>query len=143
MFIAADKFFSRISSNKSNSTVLQDILEIEKLGELVISRLEVLEKDDEILWWEDKELIRTFDKLFQAGIVLLPNDPVDRYRWIALVCISFSEKGGFSYGNLLFSVDYLPDEMLPEREERFGVGIIEEEQQFRKKLANEGWKSLL
>ena len=141
---AVEKYFLKISPHKTNGKVMQETIDIEKLRKLVVFELEKIECGKEVdLWWVDKELVRTFDKLYTSGIILLPLDPVERARWVALACIAIGEVEGFAYGNILLSADYMPDEELGDFEDVFGVSVVETIQEFRRKLAKEGWKSLL
>lgn len=140
---AAKRYFSPISPNKDNGRVIAETVEIEKLRKFVVARLTTIEKEWEAGWWEDKELMRMFDKLFITGVILLPMDVVERVRWIALVCIAISEHEGFSYGNVLVLEDYFPNEELESLEHLHGERVVEDVQQFRARIAKRGWKSLL
>lgn len=123
---------------------MQETVEIEKLREVVVSLLDKLEKEDRLNWWEDKEIIGAFDQLFTSGVILLPLNVVERVRWIALVCIEICKIEGFSYGNVLNSADYVPDEGLPRLIYSYsGDRAIYDIPIFRKKLTERGWKSLL
>lgn len=139
----AEKYFHKISPDKSNAQVMRDTLGIEELRKQVVSRLEIIEKEWSGSWWEDKKLMGAFDQSFVTGKILLPLDVVERVRWIALVCIGISENEEFSYGNILLSVDYLPDEEIPDLEDDYGASVVEEIQKFHKEIAEHGWKSLL
>ena len=119
-----------------------DTVGIEKLGKHVIARLDAVAKEDKGFWWNDKELFSTFDHLFTTGVILLPLDVIDRVRWIALVCIGVSSKEGYSCGNVIVPVDYLPEEELY-TQTIYNEHFLEQVMNFRRKVAKQGWKSLL
>lgn len=138
----ADKYFKRISQDKSNSQIMWDTVGIEKLGKDVVARLEVIANREIEHWWDDKELISIFDLLYTSGIILLPLDVVQRVRWIALVCEGVSSKEGYSCGNVIVPVDYLPEEEIYTWS-IYSEQFLEQVMIFRRKVAKHGWKSLL
>ena len=135
---ASIEHFYRISREKINSTVLKETVGIVKLRKFVVEQLTKIENGSEPFWWQNKELLAIFQSLSEIGEIVLPTDPVDRARWIALLCVAMAEVEGFSYGNVLIPADYLPEEMLTEQEERYGVGVIDDIRSFRNKLLKEG-----
>lgn len=140
----AEKYFKKISPYKDNSQVLSETVEIEKLRERVVARLEAIENGNMPNWWEDTELMHIFDQVFTAGIIPLPLDTIERVRWIAFICIAMSIREEFSYGNVLLPIDYLPSEMIFSGEfDQYGQDCLEGVSNFRKQVAERGWKSLL
>lgn len=137
----ADKYFTKISDDKDNSTVLQDTVEIEKMRERIVSLVEKADKDG-IVWWEVKEFFSVFDELFTFGMILLPLDIIERIRWIALVCMAVCQMEEISYEYVFMSLDFLPDEVARVSEE-YEADWIEKVIRFRHRAADRGWKSLL
>lgn len=136
--------FSVVLPGKENIEVFNEALEIEKLREEVVARLINLEKEDlGRFWWEDKALMNLFETVYKSGCILLPKDPVERLRWIALLCIEMSKKEDFSYGNIIIPPDYLPDEMVEIYEQVYGSDVIEEVIDIRSRLLKNGWKATL
>ena len=139
---AVNSMFSPIFSNKPNSEVLAETLDIDKLREAVVARLAEIEKEDRgHYWWEDKPLMDLIQTVYQSGCILLPTDSVERLRWIALLCVAMSNIEDFSCGNLVLPVDFLPDDMMELYEDVYGLDVIEEVVKIRKQLAEWGWKS--
>jgi hypothetical protein len=68
--------------------------------------------------------------------------PVERLRWIALLCVAMSNLEDFSCGNLVLPVDFLPDDMLVLYEDVYSVGVLEEVAKIRKQLEELGWKTV-
>lgn len=139
---AAEKYFSKMIQNKSNTQALKETLDIEKLREFVVEHLTKIENEG-MLWWQDKEMLQVFERLYKAGVIFLPSDTQERVRWIALVCVGISKFEGFSYGNVLISADFVPDNELEELEDEYGVSVIEDVISFRKKVSEDGWESLV
>ena len=140
---AVNHMFLPILPGKLNSEVLAEALDIERLREEVVGRLSQIEKEDRgHFWWQDNELMDIFKTVYQSGCIQLPTDPVEKLRWIALLCVAMSNIEGFSCGNLILQVDFLPDDMLELYENAYSVDIFEEVAKLRKQLAEQGWMSV-
>jgi len=140
---AVNSLFSPIMPGKQNAEILAEALEVEKLREEVVDRLSQIEAQDQgHFWWQDHKLMDIFRTVYESGCILLPIDPVERLRWIALLCVDMSSIEGFSCGNLVLPVDFLPDDMMVLFEEVYSVGVMEEVEKIRKQLAEGGWKSI-
>ena len=68
-------------------------------------------------------------------VVFLPRDPVERLRWIALLCVAMSNIEGFPCGNLVLPVGFLPEDMMEIYEEVYSPDVIEEVEKIRKQMA--------
>lgn len=136
----ANHLFDKVYGKKSNSAVISDLSKRVYLREAVVFCLTRIESRDEgINWWQDKELMSIFENLYKAGVLPLPADPVERIRWIAFLCMKTCEFDGFSYGNLLISLDYLPDEQL---DDSYGVSVLTDIQNLREELKQKGWNAV-
>lgn len=132
---AALDYFRRISGDKKNDQVMEETARIPKLRAFVVEQLIKIENGPDCpYWWQNKELVNMFLSLNEIGGIELPKESVEKYRWIALVCIVIAELEGFSYGNVLIPADYLPEEKLAEQELIYGVGVIEDIKGFRNDL---------
>jgi len=137
---AANIYFPRILADKKNSAVLQEAVEIDGLREEVVACLERIEKEDAgEPWWKGTQLMSIFEAVFQSGCILLPRDPVQRLRWIALLCVEISKREGFSCGNIIIAPDYVPDKELGLYEDIYGISVIEDIKDIRRKLSQVGW----
>lgn len=136
--------FTRIAEHRENIDFFNEALAIPDFPVLIVKHLERIENSsDGHDWWLDKELMKIFDDLYKCAIVSLPCEPVERIRWIALICIACSENAGFSYGNVLVPPDYLPDEEIEGYASLYGWDVIERIQELRKQLREKGWNSLV
>ncbi len=139
----ANTYFLRILPGRENCEVLNEALEIQQFGDEVIERLRWLEENDPgIFWWEDKPLMSLFDCLYISGCIILPKNPTERLRWIALLCIEFSKIYEYSCGNVVIPPDFLPDELLETWEEVYGIDVIETVIKIRKALTEKGWEGV-
>lgn len=140
---AVNSLFPEILPGKANFDIFDETLEIYKLREEVLTRLTFIENnDDGSFWWQDKDLIGIFNTLYTSGIILLPRDPVDRLRWIALLCVEISNYEEFDCGNIILPVDFLPAEIFELYEEVYPENIVEGVKKIRKQLAEQGWESM-
>lgn len=123
---SADKYFVQISEDLSNAELLAKTLQLEGLSVFVVSRLEMVERDDTV-FWEDEVLLSGVRAMIEKGQLTMPKDLVDEQRWLALLCIASSVKEGFSYGNVVIVPDYLPDdsEEFREYEALYGYDVME------------------
>jgi len=136
---AVNTLFSEISPGKLNSEILAETLVIDKLREEVVRRLTQIEKLDLGFWWQDKDLMEMFNSVFKSGCIILPKDPVERLRWIALLCVEMSNTEGFDCGNIVIPLDFLPLEMMVLFEDLYGVDVLESVIEIREKVAEQGW----
>lgn len=140
---AVNSMFAVVFPGKSNYEVFNDALEIYMLREQVLAKLLQIEMSDTgDFWWQDKELMGIFDLLYKSGVILLPTNPAERLRWIALLCVEISNYEEFDCGNVILPIDFLPDEMLELFEDAYGAKLIEEVIKTRKQLVEQGWESL-
>ena len=105
----ANKYFSQISPDLSNGDLLIKTVDGEGASSFIVQRLENVESEDDS-FWNDNTLLKWFEDQADLGSFTIPKDPVEKLRWQALVCIAASKKEGFSYGNVVFPPDYLPEE---------------------------------
>lgn len=141
---AANIYFSKILPDKKNSAVLQDAVEIAELRKKVVACLERIEKEDAgEPWWKDAELMSIFEAVYTSGCILLPQNPVQRLRWLALLCVEISKVEGFSCGNMIIAPDYVPDKELDLYEDIYGISVIEDIKDIRRKLSQVGWEKAL
>jgi len=140
---ATNSLFSRINPDKENSDIFTETVEIYKLREEIIARLTLLEENDfGLFWWQDLKIMEIFKMLFESGIILLPRNPVERLRWIALLCIEMSNYQEFDCGNVVLPLDFLPDEMLEIFEDCYTLGIVTDVKDIRKRLTELGWNAV-
>jgi len=133
--------FPKIVEDKTNAEVMAGLVGSVYFREVVVKHLERIENEDlGHFWWEDKVLMSFFEELFKAGVLLLPSDPVDRIRWIALACVEASNMEDFSCGNIIIPFDFLPVDMFEIFEADFGTKIMDAVIEFRESLAKKGWK---
>lgn len=143
MLSALNDFFPQIVQGKSNGEVMDDATDMLFLRESVVLCLSRIESEDlGHFWWQDKELMKIFDDLYTAGVLPLPKDPVDRLRWIALVCVECSKEEGFACGDVIIPLDFLPPEMFFVFEDGYSQDIVEEVLALRKKLSELGWEKV-
>lgn len=136
-------FFPLIVDGKGNGEVMDEAVAMLFLRESVVLCLSRIEKDDlGRFWWEDKELMKIFRDLYSAGVLPLPKDPVDRLRWIALVCVECCSEEGFAWGNIIIPLDFLPIEEFELFEDGYSQDMVEEVLALRKKLSELGWEKV-
>ena len=104
----ANTYFTRISSDISNGELLLNTVKGDA-SMFIVKRLGEIEQTDKN-YWDDQELSKWFDDHVNSGDLIFPKDPIDKLRWKALVCIVASRKEGFSYGNVIFPPDYIPED---------------------------------
>jgi len=123
----ADAHFSRIDPKVSNGQLLLQAVNAPKVSSFIVERLEDIERTGE-LFGNDKALASWFDRQIQSGAIVAPEDPVDKHRWLALLCIAASKKEDFSYGNVVLAPDYLPEdsEAFQEYESVYGAGVMDD-----------------
>ncbi len=137
--------FPEIVPGRTNEFLLLELNSCFFFRKVAVEHLARIEKEDlGFNWWHDEDLMKLFKDLYLAGVVLLPSDPVDRIRWIALTLIKASKTEGFSWGNIVILLDVLPDEMLEacNNEYKYGQGALEEVRKFRTELREKGWKEV-
>lgn len=132
----------RVSPDKENTEIFEETLGLDKLRKEVVKRLEWIEKHDTGLWWLDKPLMSLFVTLYKAGCILLPKNPVERFRWIALLCLEISKMEEFACGNVVLPPDFLDEEYFEMYEGIYGVGLIDEISKLRSQLAERGWDAV-
>lgn len=133
----------KVIQDKENTEVFEETLELEELRKQVVSRLEWIEKNDSgQFWWEDKPLIDLFITLYKCGCISLPKNPVERFRWIALLCLEISKMEEYACGNVVLPPDFLPEEFFEMYEDEYGVGVIDEIRKLRARLAERGWEAV-
>lgn len=132
----ADKHFRRLSGSVSNGDLLMEILELEdgNGSEFVVHRLIVAERQTN-LFWEDRELSAWLDEIAKRKAISL-KDPVDRQRWLALICIAAAKKEEFPHNNVVIAPDYLPTESREFRqyEDVYGSGLLGDIQEQRESI---------
>ncbi len=134
----ANSNFARLSTRNTNAVILRDLVKMLFLRESVILCLKRIKKDDAgINWWQDVELMGVFKNMYQAGVLQLPFDAVERIRWIALICVSVCIREKFSFGNLISSLDYLPT---IELDESANPDVTRQILEVRDNLKNNGWE---
>ncbi len=133
----------KVDPQKENAEVFEETLALEELRKEVIERLEWIEKNDTgQFWWEDKPLINLFMTLYKCGCILLPKKPVERLRWIALLCLEISNLEEFDCGNIIIPLDFLPDSLLFVFEEPYGRAVMEGVLNLREQLSTLGWEAV-
>lgn len=143
-FELVNTIFGKILPDRENIGAFSQALEIDLFRECVVGRLmEIENAADGHDWWRDEPLMLIFEGLSRNGIIVLPHDPIERIRWIALLSIFVAKREGFSYGNVLIPPDYLPDEEIEEWSDRYGWGVIERIQNLRSNLRSDGWQSVI
>ena len=123
----ADKYFPRIDPGTSNGQLLMRAINLQGASSLIVHRLEEIERTGE-LFNSDQELNTWLDTQIQSKVIHAPMDPVDKYRWLALMCIAASIKEDFSYGNVIIVPDYLPENSAEfrEYERMYGAEVIDD-----------------
>lgn len=139
----ANTYFDKLLPEKENSEIFNEALQITEFREAVVKNLTRFEAEDVgHFWWQDKGLMSLFEELYKGGCITLPKNPVDRLRWVALLCIEISKLEGFSWGNVVIPPDYLPEEMVEMYERVYGSDVIEEVILIREQLREKGWESV-
>lgn len=140
---AVNTFFKPLFPGKENSEVFNDSVAIETLRKAVVARLTIIEKEDAgISWWNDRELMNLFKEVYENGIIFLPSAPVDRLRWIAMLCIEMSNQEGFDCGNIILPIDFLPADMAMLFAFVYPENLMMIAMDLRSKLKNQGWKEV-
>lgn len=135
--------FERIEEGKENIVVFDETLESAELRKEVVERLIRFENSDELqFWWEDRPLLDIFMNLYRAGCISLPQDPVERFRWIALLCQEMSNEEGFDTSEIILVLDFLPEELMLLFEETYGTAVLENALDIRGRLSLEGWQAV-
>lgn len=133
----------RVDPQKENVDVFEEALALEELRKEVVKRLIWIEKNyTGQFWWEDKPLMNLFLTLYKSGCIQLPQKPVDRLRWIALLCLEISNLEGFDCGNIIIPLDFLPDSLLFVFEEPYGRAVMESVLNLRDQLSTLGWEAV-
>lgn len=110
---SANDLFGRVSGRKTNAEVIDQMSKRVIVRAVVVSCLiRINTRTEETNWWQDTDLMTTFKNMYLAGVLPLPNDPVERLRWIAFLCVRACEVDGYDHGVLLLPLDYLPDDQL-------------------------------
>ncbi len=136
-----DDLFSKVSTIKTNNYLAQEALDMVFLRVSVVLILREFEATDtEAFWWKNRNLMKIFKDLYEAAVITLPSDPVDRLRWIALLCVECSISQDFDCGNLIIPPDYASNEDLERYEELYGSAIIADIKTIRNELTEKGWK---
>ena len=134
-------YFPVVVPGKENSEVMFEAVKLDLLRESVVLALKKIETEDlGHRWWEDSELMKIFGDLYKAGVIPLPVNPVDRLRWIALLCIEICVVEEFSWGNVLVPMDYIPYEKFELYEGRYSMSVFIEILKIRERLAGVGWQ---
>lgn len=133
----ANEKFERLSTSFTNAEILRDLVKRVYLRESVFTRLLSIEESGKnIKWWEDEELMNIFKNMYFAGVLLLPYNPVERLRWIALICSSVCEWKKHKNVNLLTDTDLLPvGDVLADKSLVLKKEILD----IRSELAKNGW----
>ncbi len=123
----ADTHFSNIDPKVSNGQLLMQAVNAPGVSSSLVERLESIERSGE-LFGNDRALANWFDSQIESGAIVAPKDPVDKHRWLALMCIAASKKEDFSYGNVVLAPDYLPEDSKEflEYESIYGANVIDD-----------------
>lgn len=141
MYPAYDSLFPRISIDKKNNELSEEAIEMVYLRESVVTYLrEIEEGNGNCFWWQNKKLMNVFDDLYTAGVLALPKDPVDRLRWIALLCVDCCNWQEFDCSNLVTPLDFMTGGMFELFREEFSEEHVKTILDFRDKLRKVGWK---
>jgi hypothetical protein len=120
-------FFNPIIPDKKNSEVLVETIQTPGLARFVVERLAEDERKGK-LWWDDEKLASKIKEQTQRGKISVPEDAVERHRWLALVYVSASQKGTFSYGNMLIPADFFPENSkeFQQQKKHYGEGVTDD-----------------
>lgn len=133
----------KVDPYRENAEIFNQTLEIEELRKEVVKRLDWIENNDNCgFWWEDKSLMNLFLTLYQSGCISLPKNPVERFRWIARLCLEMSNLEEFDCGNIILPLDFLPESRLVIFEELYDPAVMESVLNLRRRLEIEGWDSV-
>ena len=139
---AVDKFFPVVVAGKSNTEVFEDLMGLTEVRDTVVEHLRRIGPlTNKNFWWRDNQLVKLFNDLYKSGIVPFPPDPVDRIRWIALLCLEFANEKDFKWENIILPMDFLPDDMFGGLEKVYDVSIFIRIFRMRKRLADLGWEA--
>ncbi len=139
-YLFVNSSFARLSKDKTNARLISDLVKKVYLRKSIVACLARIEAEDTVVnWWQDKELLSVFKNMHQAGVLPLPSDPVERVRWVALICVRACELDKFKYGNLITPLDYLPDDLI---DDSYGVSTLIDIQNLREDLKNRGWNTV-
>ena len=132
---SADKYFNRIEPDIKNGNILIQTIETEGISASIVNRLEDIEKRGDS-FWNNKELNDWYKDQINLGNIKAPEDPVDKMRWLSLMCITASIKEGFSCGNVVIPPDVLPEDSKEFKmyEELYGSSVLEDIITFRNTL---------
>ncbi len=137
----ANEIFGKVSDRKTNAEVMDQMSKRKVVRNMVVSCLcRINTRKAECNWWQDTELMSLFKSMYYAGILPLPNDPVERLRWFAFLCMRACEVDGYDHGVLLLPLDYLPDDQLddlPDSKPHESIRAAVEK--LRSELRDEGW----
>ncbi len=140
---AVDSFFPIVVPGKENSMVFEEMLEIVSLRHSVVEHLKRIGKTAvNNFWWNDFKLIKLFNDLYKAGIIPMPIDPVDRIRWISLICLECANDSDFDCSETVIPLDFLPLEFFSVMENDYPWRVIVETIKLREKLAQVGWEAI-
>lgn len=136
----ANSTFERLSTEVSNARLLSDQVKKIYLRKSVIVCLQRIGREGlGINWWQDTKLMSIFQRMYEAGVLPLPVDPVERIRWIALICARACEFDGLNCDELVNELDYLPTIGQCKDRNQDRVDRIKE---IRRILKQNGWKSV-
>lgn len=140
----ANDIFSKVSDRKTNAEVIDQMSKRVIVRAVVVSCLiRINTRSEESNWWQDTDLMTTFKSMYLAGVLPLPNDSVERIRWIALLCMRACEIDGYDCGVLLLPLDYLPDDQLDDQLTGKPYELIRKTIiKLRNELRDKGWEAV-
>lgn len=136
--------FEQITRDKDNNEVFDETLEMmDDVGEKVVERLDwILENDPKLEWWNDKELMNQFVILYKSCLICLPKNPVERLRWIALLCLEISNNEGFDCSKVITPFDLLPKGLSTIYKDVDNKSKFKSVIDIRNRLKKEGWEAV-
>ncbi len=137
-------YFKTLGQGVNNSEALRAAVELTELRTKVVEILKRIEKTDtDAFWWEDKELMALFMTVYKSGLIRLPTNPVERLRWIALVCVECSKAEGWQdHDKIIIPPDYLPDDLNGMYMKVYEPWVIDEVINLRNDLDARGWEAV-
>lgn len=136
--------FDQVLPDKENSEVFYEACDIEDLRKEVVARLEEVDISEPVkLWWEDKALIALFMDAYKSGCISLPTDPVERFRWIALLCVEMSNIESYDCGDIVNPLYFLTADLMVVFEGLYGDEALELVFGVWNRLNTEGWDSVV
>lgn len=139
----SNTLFTKILPSKENEELFREAIEIQQLGDEVVERLRWIQLNIEgYLWWNDKKLIGIFTELYKSGCIVLPRYGAERIRWIALLCLEFSNIYSFDAQGIITPFDFLTEDMFAIFQDMYPKSVIKEVKELRGRLDDQGWEAV-